>query len=136
MANRNRPASVAEPTPDPDATQPLATTDADRERHIAGLREVDTTQPLDQRGNGQAMVPARIESDIAEATRRGVKLARNAEHKARAAAMTTDANRVGNLIDLLIQAGDQQDARDLVPGDLIAQVRGEVDGWAKDRGVS
>jgi hypothetical protein len=129
-------------TPTPNAaetTAELATTDADRERHIAGLHEVDTTQPLDQRpGNGQAMVQARLDHASVDqrAAELAVKVARVAEHARFAAGISADVAHTASLYELLGRAGDATQDHALVAPDLIGQVRSEVEAWGKDRGVN
>jgi len=125
-------------------TQPIATTDADRERHIAALKadedtqqlaEVDTTRPLEQRGNGAPLVPARLHGADQRAADMAVKVARVAEHARFAAGISADVAHTAQLYELLGRCGDATSDRELVPADLISQVRSQVEAWGKDRGV-
>jgi hypothetical protein len=104
----------------------------------AGLDEVDTTQPLDQRPTGTAVVPAHLDDAqaLASATDRAVKLARNAEHNRFAAAYTADVNLASGLIELLVEVGDRHSDKELADPATIRKLQAQVESWALQRGLN
>jgi hypothetical protein len=83
------------------------------------------------------LVPVRptTRATLQTAGEAAVKLARIVEQGQWAATYTADATHRAALIDLLTKADDFAADRELVPADLIGQLRSELEGWAKDRGL-
>jgi hypothetical protein len=106
-------------------------------QRVAGLDDVDVTQPIDQRPHGAPIVPARdLEARaLATATDRAVKLARNAEHQRFAAAYTAETAIIGHLIELVVAVGDRHADHQLGDLEAIRQGRNLFESWAIHRGL-
>jgi hypothetical protein len=117
---------------------------ADAARRVDALAEVDTTQPLDQRPTGTAVVKATGHTDDDEFYARGIKIVQRADTLRFEAQTAVDCR---SLLDqarrLLDEAQDQQDICQVVDEGIVTKLpdigRGLVtlfEGWALQRGLN
>ena len=105
-------------------------TDADRERHIKGLAEVDTTQPIDQRPTELAPVVPAADTVALESVQASVRMA---ETLRRQRLLVFESETWHSLSGDLAAAEGALSEDQLVPPEVIGRILRRVEGWALQR---
>jgi hypothetical protein len=99
-------------------------------RRVASLAEVDTTQPLDQRTTGAALVKATSATSDSDRYARGVKIAQHLQ------TLRFENETEIECMSLLDQAQRQTDSHQPVDADVVRKLRVLAESWETQRGLN